>query len=832
MTYLDEASKPRSEKITLATIESVERLKLFNSSGANWIRKMNYFVVGVKDNGVSIASWSYTPTTGILTILGGTNPKTRNISVTYRHFFSNAPIILPYDLSSGETLEWESRILSIGSIGQQLDSENTGIVLESSSSIDLENTDGFFDPFFDTHIWENQNIKFYSWFSSIAIAERVQLFEGVIESKSFTDKRISFKVKDFVYKLKDKVNLGLFSESDGIILPSLLGTAKRRIYGKAEHVKCVGLDSTLDGFLITGTISCAVGTNTVTGIGTQFVDQLSPNDELIFEIDGATKKIAIESIASNTILTIGRINDFNINNLTPKVKPAVPSRYKNRAWHVAHHELRSPIATITSVISNNRLAVNTSIDMVAGDSVLIGGAAYIIRRISGSVIVTESAVSPLPAISDTITRLPISAVFYRDKRLAYTRDYSIINTTESKIVLTNLAEFHNYEEVRSLTSYVFTNGSTSVTTSATLDLRTILKPRDWIRSATISETNWYEVLEVKAGEIILRSAFVGTSGTKNLYYKNVEYIDDESLITVHCIGKKNELGQWIKTASDAVRDLIIFDAGFGSVNETSFAKAKADCDYTLSLVIPDDIGKGYPIIRDELTKINNSVFGALYGDSSQAISYSIFNAQKPESILPIRDDDILSFSVESSQRIINSAKISYRPYVDVFSGEPTFKVVVHDSSFVDNLIGIKSTQEAIVYLFDDEAAEIYAQRLTFFRSLSNSIVKLKTKMNLAQTVVGDKLYLSLDRLYERYAGGVQSRIGVVSGIKKDGFGCEISLSDLGNIYNRVMSIAPNSTLDYSTASDDDKMKWCFIVDNDTGTPSATSEEGLGSYLIG
>jgi hypothetical protein len=170
--------------------------------------------------------------------------------------------------------------------------------------------------------------------------------------------------------------------------------------------------------------------------------------------------------------------------------------------------------------------------------------------------------------------------------------------------------------------------------------------------------------------------------------------------------------------------------------------------------------------------------------------------------------------------------------VDIYSGEPSFKVVVHDSSFVDNLIGIKSTHEATVYLFEDEAAEIYAQRLTFFKSLSSSIVKLKTKMNLSGTVVGDKLYLALDRIYERYAGRVQSRIGVVSGIKKDGYGCEISLSDLGNIYNRVMCIAPNSTLDYSAASGDDKMKWCFIVDNDTETPDASSEEGLGSYLIG
>ncbi|WP_206781268.1 hypothetical protein, partial [Escherichia coli] len=86
-----------------------------------------------------------------------------------------------------------------------------------------------------------------------------------------------------------------------------------------------------------------------------------------------------------------------------------------------------------------------------------------------------------------------------------------------------------------------------------------------------------------------------------------------------------------------------------------------------------------------------------------------------------------------------------------------------------------------------------AQRLCFFKSLASSVVTIKSKMNLSNIVVNDKMYLSLDRLFKRYAGNDKRRIGIVSGIKKDGFECEVSLSDLGNIYNRVMSIAPNST---------------------------------------
>jgi hypothetical protein len=72
----------------------------------------------------------------------------------------------------------------------------------------------------------------------------------------------------------------------------------------------------------------------------------------------------------------------------------------------------------------------------------------------------------------------------------------------------------------------------------------------------------------------------------------------------------------------------------------------------------------------------------------------------------------------------------------------------------------------------------------------------------------------------------------VTGVKRDGYGCEISISDLSNVYNRVPSIAPNSTLDYLLASEDDLLRWGFVVDDDTETCNVDSEVGLGSQIIG
>jgi hypothetical protein len=831
MSYYTESLKPRSEKITLITCESVERLKLFVANGSDWDKVVSHFVVGVKDNGTAITSWSFTPETKTLKIIGGADPKTRDISVTYRHFFSNAAINLPYDLDSGTVVEWEPYVSSIGSIGQQLDEENTGIVLESSSNVDFINTDGRFDEIYDTLIWENQSIKFYSWFPTIPITEKIQLFDGVIESKSFSESKVSFKVKDFVFKLKNKVNLGTFTEADGEILPSLLDTPKRRIYGKADYVKMASLDATLDGFALTGDITVALGSATVTGSGTSFLSELSPGDELVGTFNNEEIKLGVQSVESDTALTLGRESEFNLNNLTVVVRPKIPYRGRNRTWHIAGHKLREPSTNITTIAANNAFIVNDVSDFFTGDEITVDGIEAKIRRVSGNYIVTESVISPAPIVGDTITKRPVQEVYFGKRRMIFDRDYSISNVTEAIITLDPLAEFNLFEQRALGVSVVFTNGSRSITTSSTLDFRSILKPRDWIRSGNIAKPEWYEILEVKQQEILIRTPFTYTGATESALIKTVEYVDENSLMTCNCLGKETD-GVWMKTASDAVRDLILNDALFPSVNEDRFAKAKSDCDFILSMVIPETLGAEAPLIRDVITNINESVFGSLYGDSTQSIAYSILNATKPELTDIIRDDDILSFSVNSSQKIINKAIINYRPYIDINSEEDTFLTVEHTSDFVDELIGINNTREATLYLYETDKATIMAQRIALFNSLSSANVVIKSKVNLAQVLVNDKIFLSLDRLYKRYAGRDRRKLGTVTGVKRDGYGCEISISDLSNVYNRIPSIAPNTTLDYSLSTEDNKLLWGYIVDDSTETADATSEVGLGSQIIG
>jgi hypothetical protein len=831
MSYETESKKTRLEKITLATIESVQQVKLFTSSGSNWTRLCEFFVVGVKDDGDSISSWNFNPLTKTLTIIGGVDPKERSLSLTYRHFFSSAPLILPYDLSSGEQVEWEGRISGIGSIGQQLDEESTGIVLESNSNIDLINNDGYFDSTYDTHIWENQRVVFYSWLPNIPIEEKVQIFEGIVDSKAFSETRVTFRIKDFVFKLKNYLKLGTFSSSDGAILPSMLDKPKRRIYGQVDNVRVVSLDATLEGYPITGTITAVIDSLTITGTGTLFLSELSVEDEMRILINGESIKFGIQSIESDTSLTLNRKSSYNIVNGAFTVLPKIPYRQKNRTWLIAGHKLRSPISTITGIISNNAFTLNTTIDLFKGDQVTIGTTQTTIRRISGNVLTTNATILPIPSIGESVIKRPVQRAFFGKREMIYGRDYTLSNTTESKIILNDKAEFNLFEERQFNVTLLFTNGSRSITTSATADFSATVKPRDWIRSSNIGEPDWYEILEVKEREIIIRTPFLGTTATKSGTYKNVEYIDENSPITVSCLGMEYQ-GLWMKTASDCVRHLILNDAEFQSINEATFAKAKSGCPYKISMVIPEKIDGTSPLVRDVITKLNTSVFGSLYGDSSQNISYAILNAVKPEFSEMIQDDDILSFSVTSNQKIINKTIINYRPYVDINGDQDTTLTVSHGSEFVNALIGINNTNERTLYLYDTENAKTMAQRISLFNSLSNSVVSIKAKMSLYTKNVNDKIYLSLDRLYKRYSSSDRRKLGVITGIKRDGSSCDITVTDLSNIYNRIPSIAPNTALDYLSSSGDDLVKNGYIVSTTTKTPNELSESGLGSNIIG
>jgi hypothetical protein len=849
MTYEEASKLPSSEKITLVTCEAVQQVKIFeNYSGFTWKKSVDNFVLSVKWNGLfmdqgadkntlSAGEFFYSPEEKSVYINVPEDPKNLDILLVYRFFFSNTPLILPWDLSTGTDVEWLPLINSIGSVGQQLDDENTGIVLDSQSQVEFINSSGYFDDKFDSLIWENQNVNFYSFFGGLPVSEIKKIFQGVVENKEFSSDRVSFKIKDFIFKLRDQVNLSDYSIDDGDVPDSFIGKPKRRIYGKANKVKCVPVDATLSGYSLAGSIQFSSGALDIIGTGTEFLKELSPNDEIIVVINDVEYKLTINSVASDTSATVARALEISSTGTTAKVKPARPYRFKNRNWHICGHRIRSSIATIQTVINARVFVVDDVSEFFEGDFITLNSIVTQVSRISGQKIFLEQNISPVPVAGDVIMREPIFNVYSGPNRLVFGRDaFGIIGQDDSLIELTELAEFNISKERLSSVQLTFTNGSREITTTATIDLRTIIQSRDWIRRSTGTASKWFEVLDVSEQKIVIREAYDQVTGTGFGLIKNVELIDEESLILVDCYGKDSGDGSlpgtWIKTATDVVFDLITEDAGFSSINQASFDQARADNDYLISMVIPESIGGDQPLIRDVITKINESVFGSLYVNNEQEICFSLLNTRKPENIEKIGDDDIVSWSVNTSQSIVSSVKVDYSPFVDNITGQDAFETVSFNSEFVSKNIGINKRVERVCYLYNKKDAEIIAQRLAFYNGLSKSILLLNGKANFFDISVNDKIYIGLDRLYKRFAGDSKEKIGIVSGVKRNFSGAEITVNDLGNIFNRCLSVSSDNVENFTLASDSEKIKYGFIVDNNTNTPDPDSEQGLGGNLLG
>lgn len=836
--------KTRSTKIALAHVFPRQKWKQWTLVSGNVYKyAVPYIVHGVSlgqtplttDTSEAVGSnkFFYKYQTGELFINVGANPVPLNIILTYRLCFSSAPVNLPFDLASGFATEYEPRLKDLGDIKLELDYENQGIALETNSSVSFFNNDGWFDDKFDVLIFENQRAVFYSWGLEIPISQKRTIFDGFMESKSFSQTEVKLTLKDQFKKLRDRMQMTLFTESDGSITDDNLNRPKRRIYGQMKNVELIGIDKVKDGFPLTGTLSISQDSDQLIGVGSAFLDELSPEDELVGTIENEEFRFTISSVESDTAATLSDASEVPISGQI-LVNPVVPWRKKNRQWHIAGHKLREVSTTIAEFITRTRIRLTDITDVKEGDQALIDGTDYAtIARISGDVVILDQALKNTLTGGESFVITPVGAVYKEDKRFEVDRDFTISNTsTDAIVILDELAEFNITGQKLTDLAFTFTNGSRSVPCSTTpIDLRTIFKTRDWIRADSITRPEWYEILSVTETEITLRTPFSTATFAGSAIRKNVEYVEDKSLITADTRGIE-VAGAWLYSASRAVRHILENDLGATNIDTASFDQSHEDAPQTLSYVIPKSAGQDAPIIRDVIADINKSVLAAIYQNPNFDFAMALLQSDKPEDIETLTDDEIISFTVATKQTIANLIQLNYRPFVDVFSQKPTFKLQEFENDFVDETSQIQNTAVATAFIYDDEVAETHAQRLGFIKSVTNTLVTIKGKIDLVRFGIGDRIAMAFDRMFTRYGNEANQRVGIVYGVQSDESGATLMLNDYNGVFTRVPAIAPDDAPDYSAASDDEKAKWGFICDDDTETPDGISNASLGNNLIG
>lgn len=845
MSYADFANRSRSEKIVLCWVEPSTRLLLWTlDSGAIYTRAESNFIVDIFESTTSLVEaasaslnsgeWYYDLESGILYVRTSddSNPNTKDIVATIRLAYATAPIDLPYDLVSGGDIHYEGVLKTNSAITKALDDEQTGIALESNTSVSFDNTAGTFDSIYDAIFFENKRIRLYSWSDSIPLSEKQLIFDGTIQNKSFTSKDIKFKCKDFVYKLREPLPLDTFKVGDGTISETYLYTPKRRIYGQVDKARCVPVDSILDGHSLTGTVTGDFDSLIITGTGTAFLDECTPGDSLTVTLLNEVLELDIESVDSDTQITLGDEIPTAFSAETISNLPARPWRKKNRLWHIAGHKLRAPSTTVASAAQPNRFTVVDGTDLEDGDLINVDGENVFIKRITGNVVVLETNLQAgTPSVSDAVNKSAVSNAYIGSKEVFIDRDWSITNTTEAILVLDDEAELNVATPRKIEGTTTFTNGSRTVTSSGnTLDIN--IQPRDWVRSSDITHTTYYEVLSVLNGSLELRVAYAGGNIADTLAkHKAVELVGDDTVVAASCVGMESS-GVWMKTASDAVNNMVSGDAGL-TINASSFADAKIFAPYKLSIIIPEVIGGKIPKIRDVISKINDSVIGSLINNGDWELVYNILTPDRPTDLTAIEDHDIIGeIKVKSSNKIVRKINAQYSPFVDIFTGEDSFKLIEYTNEFVDSYIGTKEEKDVTLYLYDELHAQELAERYALYNSLSQSVVSVKAKLGFMLNNLNDKIYLNLDRLYKRFGSNDRRKIGIISKITKNGSDTNVEFSDLGNIFNRVFAIADNTSDDFTNADDGEKIVNGYVLDNSLEIPDTTDETYLGAGIIG
>ena len=854
MSYESKANSfSNVKKTVLAHIFPTQRIILWSlDSGAVYKTKVDHFVESVLVDSTELSEGVSTSLNSgefyfdfdskyiYVRMTDDSNPQSNYVSVKYKIFFSNVAINLPHDLSSGKEVCYQPLIYKISDFPVGIDNQNQfGIALESSGSISFF-VDDFFIENFDKLFWENKEITIYSYLPDNLDDKKI-IFNGEVTDKSFSTTNIRFSIKDFVHKLKQPIQTDLFSASDGSINDSIIGKAKRIIYGRLEGLQIQSLDQVVSGIDMTGSLSTSAASKTITGNGTSFLDELSPDDEITFSFEGEYYTFLIEDISSNTSATFSEECEFTSSGRVATIKPAVPYRKKNRTFLISGHKLRQPSTTITSVSQLNRFRVASIADFFAGDTIKINDSINRkIKRITNDEIVLTQNLNILPSVGQTVVKNPVYNVYFNQKKMVIDRDWTINNTNSfCKISLTDTAEINSTNVKRLTGNVTLTNGSRDVSATGS-NFKNDLNVRDWIRSDDVNHTTWYEILKVTDDtNLVLRTPYTGSNITTSYSEKkNVTYIEDDSIVTVDCLGKENSSGDWVKTASDVVYDLLL-DAGIDSseIDASSFTEAKEEMPYIMSIKIPESFNGSVKKTRDIITNINKSVFGSLITKNNYKIAYNVLSASRPTaSEGAIKDDNLVSYTFQTKTEIYKKIIAKYKHQdADRYSHEAASSVVEFESIFVKNLIGSNDTKEVTLFLFDANDAQTMAERYSFHHSLTQSVIDIRGGgLSFADKEINDKLYLDLKGLYNRFGvNDNQSKIVMISSLKRDGLKVDISATDLGNLFNRSGAITENSANSFEDASLSEKILNGYIVDNDTELPSTapTSADEWGTNLI-
>ncbi len=844
--YISAAS---SEKITLAHVDAKKRLYVFSGPvGLVYTKSLSQFVAGLKQNDQDLTkvdelvdiiegSFHYNVETGTLSVrfFGDVDPKDTEVIVTHRFFFSDKSLQLNHDLSQPSSdVQYSGRIISGPGYKHKIGIDQALTSLVGEGTLSLKNEDGGLDEVFDTLVFENQEVVIYSWNPGLQPTDARTIYRGRVTNKTYDGVTVKFKIKDQLFALLDAPQINAYSESDNVS-ESVRGQYKRRIYGRVDGLRCQSTSQVSDGVVLTGTVTMVANSTSLSGVGTSFLQEVLQGDK----ISVGTQEFSVAQVIDDTSILTDDESEFAFSGQEGLLTPERGSVLRNRTFLAAGHVCAQVSHNITNVLQFNRLTLDSTAGLFAGDFIefLDTSERIEIKNIApGNLVVLQQNMVTKPTNGTGIIRQPIQEVYVGSRRVN-ADDYAIFNTGgECGVVLQDDVEFNLARARNTVFNATFTNGSRSVAIPTTeISLDEVFSPGDWVKPDGLAYTTFYRVSNVNEASLDLDTDFVDITITDIVEVKSPEYIDDETVVSVNILGRTVDgtaSGEWIQTAAQSQLDLLK-DININVLNDQSFTDGSSDAYQLISMAIPNDFAsKSLPNVKDIVDQLNKSVRGSLTLDNDLLIKFKVIEVISGENLREIRDSDVIDWKIKSTNGKTYKTAIGKYRFSDVelstlSSGN---KFLSFDSEFITRYIGTTKTDELELFLYKELDAKIAVRRHLYYNRLGVATLSITTDLRLENVEIGDAVIADFQRLYKRFGDSTfRKKTMLVIGKTITGDRTTLELSDLGNTFNTSAFITPNDAPEYNSATDDQKLIHGYITDNQGITND--EEDTAGVNLI-
>lgn len=358
--------------------------------------------------------------------------------------------------------------------------------------------------------------------------------------------------------------------------------------------------------------------------------------------------------------------------------------------------------------------------------------------------------------------------------------------------------------------------------NADIDLKHILKPRDFIKPA--DDINYLEILSVDESSLTLREPYELSTKTSFMDYRDITYINDDTPVTVSVWGKTKDGspdGELVQTVPEVVEDLLL-EAQLGDfIDDVTFEDAKSRAPDLVSMCLPLNPRSTPETIEELINRLNRTVIGSLYiREPNLLLGYDILDATVPDNITRrLGEDDVIQWSTSSDGFDLKGeilARYSFKDYDPIEDSNSSS--VINFKSERASLIDVEALEEVDMHLYNPSEAREAAQREAFYNEINNTIISITGGLNLAKHFLSERVTITFQGLFRpKGVTTITDRLGIITSVNKSPDGrVDLTIEDVGSLFTRAIRIVDdNEPIEsYQEASDTQRVRiGGFIMGN-------------------